>query len=171
MDNNKVFKALSSPTRVKILKILANKEKHLSGLARELKISVPVTSKHIKILEEAELINKKIFGNVHILSVKLNILEKILEPFYEEETIELNKKMNLSDILKQLPNIEIQKVGKHQIIKSINDENGYYIYEIDGKLPNKPINNYEIKKNVSIDIKKLITIKKKEININFKKNK
>ena len=51
-----MFKALSSETRIKIIKILLNREIHLSGLARELNISVPVMSRHIKLLENVELI-------------------------------------------------------------------------------------------------------------------
>ena len=66
MGNNKVFRALSSPTRIKILKTLMNKEMHLSGLARQINISVPVTSRHIKILEDVGLINKRVFGNIHL---------------------------------------------------------------------------------------------------------
>ena len=58
MNNIKIFRALSSSTRISILKKLMNKEMHLSGLARELGISVPVTSRHIKILEEVRLIDK-----------------------------------------------------------------------------------------------------------------
>ena len=168
MGNELIFKALSCPTRIKILQILTSKEIHLSGLAKEIGISKPVASKHLKILEEAGLINKKIIGNIHLFSIKSNIIEKIIEPFYEESTIELNKNMSLSDALKQIPDIEIKKIGKHQYIKSINRENGYFIYEINGKLPNKPINEYNINKNVTFDLKKLISVKKKKINIKIK---
>ena len=62
MSKIKLFRALSSSTRIKILKKLINQEMHLSGLARELGISVLVTSRHIKILEEVKLINKRVFG-------------------------------------------------------------------------------------------------------------
>jgi len=168
MGNELIFKALSCPTRIKILQILNSKEMHLSGLAKEIGISKPVASKHIKILEDAGVINKKIIGNVHLFSIKTNIVEQLVEPFYEESTIELKKKMNLSDILKQIPNIEIKKVGKQHYIKSINNENGYFIYEVNGKLPNKPINEYNVSKNLSLDLKKIISVKKKKINIKIK---
>ena len=171
MDNDKIFRALSSPTRLEILRILTNKEIHLSGLARELGISVPVTSRHIKTLENVGLINKRVFGNIYLLTAKIKNLETALEPFIEETTIEVNNKKSLFDALKQIPGVEVKKLGKHQYIKSINGEEGYYIYEVNGKLPKKPVNQYIINKNITIDLKKLVSVKKKKININVKKQK
>lgn len=168
MDNKNIFRALSCSTRIKILKILTKKEIHLSGLARELNISVPVTSKHIKILEKAGLINKRIIGNIHLLTTKIKNFENILEPFIEESTIFLDTKKSISDALEQIPSIEIKKIKNNFYIKSIDGDEGYYIYEVDGKLPKKPINKYNIDKNIKIDLKKLISVKKKEINIKLK---
>jgi len=173
MSNNKIFRALSSSTRIKILKILLHKEMHLSGLARELKISVPVISRHIKILENVDLINKKVYGNTYLLTTKIKNLELVLEPFIDESLIIIDKKKSIFEALKQLPGIEIKKVGKHHYISSINGENGYFIYEIDGELPKKPIDEYVVEKNLTFDLKKLVSIKKKKIKIrfnNFKEN-
>ena len=171
MSNNEIFKALSSPTRIKILKTLLNKEMHLSGLARELKISIPVISRHIKILENANLINKRIFGNTYLLKTKTKNLEQVLDPFIDESIIEIDKKKSIFEALKQLPGIEIKKVGKHHYISSVNGENGYFIYEINGVLPKKPIDEYNIEKNLTFDLKKLVSIKKKKIKIRFKNKK
>ena len=171
MSNNEIFKALSSPTRIKILKTLLNKEMHLSGLARELKISIPVISRHIKILENADLINKRIFGNTYLLKTKTKNLELVLDPFIDESIIEIDKKKSIFEALKQLPGIEIKKVGKHHYISSVNGENGYFIYEINGVLPKKPIDEYNIEKNLTFDLKKLVSIKKKKIKIRFKNKK
>ena len=171
MDNDKIFRALSSPTRLEILRILTNKEIHLSGLARELGISVPVTSRHIKTLENVGLINKRVFGNIYLLTAKIKNLETALEPFIEETTIEVNNKKSLFDALKQIPGVEVKKLGKHQYIKSIDGEEGYYIYEVNGKLPKKPIDQYIINKNITFDLKKLVSVKKRKININVKKQK
>ena len=171
MDNDKIFRALSSPTRIKILKILTNKDTHLSGLARELDISVPVTAKHIKILENVGFINKRVFGNTYLLTTKIKNFEAALEPFIEESTVEINKKRSLFDALKQVPGVEVKKLGKHQYIKSIDGEEGYYIYEVNGKLPKKPVDQYIINKNITFDLKKLVSVKKRKININVKKQK
>ena len=171
MDNNKLFRALSSPTRIKIIQKLRNNEMHLSGLARDLGISKPVTSKHIKILEEVGLIDKRIFGNTHLLTSKIKNLDSALEPFVEESLIELDNKKSIFDALKQIPGVEIKKVDNNYYIKSIDGDEGYFIYEVDGRLPTKPINEYKINKNVTLNLKKLVSVKKKEIKVNVKNSK
>ena len=165
MGNNVIFKALSSGTRIKIMKILLNREIHLSGLARELDISVPVISRHIKLLENAGLIKKRIIGNIHLLSTNIGSLEKVLEPFIKESKVEINKHENLFDALKQLPGVEVQRVGNNQYITSIDGEKGYYIYEVDGISPKIPIDEYKPKKNVTLHLKKLVAVNKKKIEI------
>lgn len=168
MSNDKIFRALSSSMRINILKNLIQKEMHVSGLARELGISVPVTSRHIKILEDVGLINKRIFGNTYLLTTKIKKFENALEPFIEESSIVIDKEKSIFDALKQIPTIAIKKVGNNYYIKSIDGDEGYYIYEVDGKLPDKPIDEYTIDKSVTIDIKKLVSVKKKKIKVNVK---
>jgi ArsR family transcriptional regulator, arsenate/arsenite/antimonite-responsive transcriptional repressor len=53
----KVMKALSDPNRVKILKLLQQKVMCVCELRAALKISQPSVSKHLKILEEAGLVD------------------------------------------------------------------------------------------------------------------
>lgn len=165
MGNNQLFKALSSSTRVKIMKILLNRETHLSGLARELGISVPVASRHIKLLEDVGLIKKRIIGNIHLLSVNIGSLDEVLEPFIEESVVEINRHDSLFDALKQLPGVEVQRIGDNQYITSIDGEKGYYIYEVDGMPPKIPIDEYQPKKNVTLHLKKLISVDKKKIEV------
>ncbi len=53
----KVMKALSEPNRVKIIKMLQQRENMcVCELRTMLKLAQPTVSKHLKILEEAELI-------------------------------------------------------------------------------------------------------------------
>jgi DNA-binding transcriptional ArsR family regulator len=165
MSNNKFFKALSSQTRMQIMKILLNREIHLSGLAKELGVSVPVISRHVKLLETVGLVKKRIVGNVHLLSANVGSLEEVLEPFMEESVVEIHKHGSLFDALKQLPGVEVQRVGDNQYITSINGEKGYYIYEVDGKPPDVPINEYKPKKNVTLQVKKLVPVNKKKIEV------
>ncbi len=165
MSKDELFRALSSKTRINIMKILMNREIHISGLAKELAISVPVVSRHVKLLEKAGLIQKRIVGNVHLLRINIGSLERVLEPFIEESIVEIDKDGSLFDALKQLPGIEIQKVGNNQYITSLNGEKGYYIYEIDGETPAKAIDNLKPKKKVTLELKKLITVNKKKIEI------
>lgn len=168
MSNNQLFKALSSVTRINIMKIILNREMHLSGLAKELDISVPVVSRHIKLLEKVGLIKKRIVGNVHLLSAGIVSLEGLLKPFIDESIVEINQNASLFDALKQLPGVEIQRVGKNQYITSMDGEKGYYIYEVDGKPPKIPIDEYKPKKDITLQLKKLVPVEKKKIEIKVK---
>jgi ArsR family transcriptional regulator len=55
----KVMKALSDPNRVKILKLLQQKTMCVCELQGALKIAQPSVSKHLKLLEEAGLVDYK----------------------------------------------------------------------------------------------------------------
>jgi DNA-binding transcriptional ArsR family regulator len=169
MDNKDLFKALSSKTRMKIMKILTKKEIHLSELARIIGISKPVTLRHVNILLDCKLIKKRVIGNIHLLSANSEILDNILEPFIEESIVEVNKNDNIYRALKQIPGIEVKRINGNQLITSIDGEKGYYIYEVDGTIPKIPIDKFETKKDITINLKKLVSINKKKIKVKIKK--
>lgn len=56
----KVMKALSDPNRVKIIKALQQKQMCVCELQAALKLAQPTVSKHLKILEEAGLVDYKV---------------------------------------------------------------------------------------------------------------
>lgn len=62
---NAVFLALSDPTRRAILERLAQGEASGTELARPFLISVPAISKHLHVLEQADLIVRRKEGRVH----------------------------------------------------------------------------------------------------------
>lgn len=62
---NTVFMALSDPTRRAILERLAHGEASGTELARPFSISVPAISKHLRVLEHAELILHRKDGRTH----------------------------------------------------------------------------------------------------------
>jgi len=53
----KVMKALSDPNRVKIIKLLQQKSMCVCEIQDALKLAQPTVSKHLKILEEAGLVD------------------------------------------------------------------------------------------------------------------
>jgi len=169
MSNTNLFHALSSETRMQIMKILSQNELHLSKLAKELKISKPVVSRHIKILEQSGLVNRRIIGNVHLLSANISSLENAFDPFIDEASIEVEKNTTIFDAIKQLPGVETKSKGKNHYITSINGEEGFYIYEVNGKTPKKAINEYRPQENITIQLKKLVPVNKKRIKIDFRK--
>lgn len=60
-----LFYALSDPTRRQILKMLNDGSCTIGALADPFKMSLAAISKHIKILEKANLLNRKKMGRVH----------------------------------------------------------------------------------------------------------
>lgn len=64
---NKVFAALSDPTRRAILERLAQGDASVSELAAPFAMSLPAISKHLRVLEQAGLIARTRDGRVHRL--------------------------------------------------------------------------------------------------------
>ena len=56
-DFIRVMKAMSDPNRVKIIKMLTQKEMCVCEITAVLKLAQPTTSKHLKILEDAGLVD------------------------------------------------------------------------------------------------------------------
>lgn len=59
------FSALADPTRRAILARLATGEASVTELARPFSISLPAISKHLRVLEEAGLLEREKQGRVH----------------------------------------------------------------------------------------------------------
>lgn len=55
----RVMKALSDPSRVKIIKMLEQKELCVCELTAALGLAQPTVSKHLKLLEDAELVESR----------------------------------------------------------------------------------------------------------------
>lgn len=166
-DNIK-FRAIGSPTRLRMLEILAEKEMHISGLARELDISVPVAARHVNILEDAGLIQRKEFGRTHILNIKLNNIYNVLDGFASEHEIEMPKGKNLLDALQVVSAVELRKVGSSEFVVSTDGDEGLYIYEVNGKLSDKTVREYVLEHDVTLEWKKLTPVTKKKISIKVK---
>jgi ArsR family transcriptional regulator len=65
----KVMKALSDPTRVKIVKMLQHKMMCVCEMREALQVAQPTVSKHMKLLEDAGLVNSQkdgIWVNYHL---------------------------------------------------------------------------------------------------------
>ncbi|UVI30427.1 ArsR/SmtB family transcription factor [Paenibacillus spongiae] len=67
MDNlDRVFHALSDPTRREMVQMLTEHEHTVTELAAPFKMSLQSASKHIKVLEEARLLQRTVQGRIHI---------------------------------------------------------------------------------------------------------
>jgi DNA-binding transcriptional ArsR family regulator len=66
---DRVFSAVSDPTRRSILARLADSDARVTDLAGAFPISLNSTSKHIRVLEGAGLVRRTVRGREHILSL------------------------------------------------------------------------------------------------------
>lgn len=62
---DRVFSALSDPTRRRIVERLSHRPLTVGEIAAEFSISQPAVSKHVRVLEESGLLKREIAGRVH----------------------------------------------------------------------------------------------------------
>ncbi|MFQ6051306.1 MAG: ArsR/SmtB family transcription factor [Candidatus Hydrothermarchaeota archaeon] len=163
-----LLKALSNETRRKMLGILARKEMHITGLANEIGISVPVAAKHVDVLEKAGLVERKKFGRSHVIRANLSKQYQALDMFAESVHVEVPKGTSVLDALRKVSGIKLRKVGDREFLASIEGEEGFYIYEVDGKTPDIGMDKFELNKDSKVEIKKLVPVKRKELIVRIK---
>lgn len=73
-DLDAVFHALADPTRRAMLRALALGARNLSELAAPFAMSFPAASKHVRVLESAGLVDRRIEGRTHICSLQVQPL-------------------------------------------------------------------------------------------------
>jgi DNA-binding transcriptional ArsR family regulator len=78
---NKVFKALSDPTRRKVLELLREGPKTAGDLADNFDVAKPTMSAHFAVLKEADLVEAERDGKQVIYRLKLSVLEDALLGF------------------------------------------------------------------------------------------
>ena len=108
----KVMKALSDPNRVRIVKMLQHKLMCVCEIQEALQISQSSVSKHLKILEEAGLVDYKKDGlwvNYYLTdgrkSPYVSSLMGNLRHWLEDEP-------EMTELIKQLPNIRREEICK-----------------------------------------------------------
>jgi DNA-binding transcriptional ArsR family regulator len=80
-----VFHALSDPTRRAMLRSLATGERTISELAAPFSMSFAAASKHVRVLEGAGLVHRKVQGRSHVCRIDARPLAQANEwlRFYE----------------------------------------------------------------------------------------
>jgi DNA-binding transcriptional ArsR family regulator len=72
---DQVFRALSDRTRRALLRRLETGPAMVTELAEPFQMSLPAVSKHVKVLEEAALIERRVDGRIHRCSLNAAPLE------------------------------------------------------------------------------------------------
>ncbi|TGC08165.1 ArsR family transcriptional regulator [Methanolobus halotolerans] len=155
IDRLKLFSALGSETRLRMLGKLTEGEMHISELARELGISVPVAAKHANILEAADLIQRKVYGKTHVLQLNNRNMFKALDMFAPCKSVEVEKGTTLLETLKKVSVVEVRNIRGQENIVSTNGEEGFFVYEVNGEFSDKTVSNFTFDKNSTVMWKKL----------------
>ena len=72
-----VFAALADPTRRRIVERLARRPLTIGEIASEFPISQPAISKHVRVLEEAGLLQRTIEGRVHYCTISPQAMQEV----------------------------------------------------------------------------------------------
>ena len=78
---NRVFKALSDPTRRRVLQLLRDRPMSAGELADQFPVSKPTMSAHFAVLQEADLIAAEKSGRTITYRLKMSVLEEALLGF------------------------------------------------------------------------------------------
>ena len=73
---NQTYAAIADPTRRAILVRLMQSEARVTELAEPFDISLNAISKHLRVLERAQLVRRRIKGRDHYLSVNIEPLQE-----------------------------------------------------------------------------------------------
>jgi len=71
------FRALSDPSRQKILELLKKKDMAVNELAKSFSMTLPSLSHHLNILKQAELVTSQRQGQEIIYSLNLSVFEEV----------------------------------------------------------------------------------------------
>jgi DNA-binding transcriptional ArsR family regulator len=75
---NDTFKALSDPTRRKILQMLKEKDLTAGEIADQFNISKPSISHHLNILKQAHLVQDERHGQSILYSINLSVMQEAM---------------------------------------------------------------------------------------------
>jgi DNA-binding transcriptional ArsR family regulator len=80
---NRVFKALSDPTRRRVLQLLRERPMSAGELSDHFPVSKPTMSAHFSVLQEADLIEAEKSGRSILYRLKMSVLEDAFLGFAE----------------------------------------------------------------------------------------
>ncbi|MCA9242964.1 MAG: helix-turn-helix transcriptional regulator [Phycisphaerales bacterium] len=77
---DRVFQALAHPVRREMLRRLADdRELNLSDLAAPLEMTFPAASKHVRVLERANLVQRRVVGRSHLCRLDAKPLKEVAD--------------------------------------------------------------------------------------------
>lgn len=151
-----------------MLKLLLKEEMHISGLARELGIAVPVALRHARILEDAGFVERRKQGSLHVLKIRENAASKVRKAFglFEKPLeVEVRKGSSMLEALQKIQGIKFEHSKTGTFITEVEGKKGFFLYEVDGKIVSEAANEFKISKNSTVELKQLLPVVGKKIRI------
>jgi len=78
-DLDAAFHALAHPTRRAMVAMLAEGERTIGELAAPFDVSLAASSKHVKVLEDAHLVVRRIEGRTHTCALNAQPLQRVVD--------------------------------------------------------------------------------------------
>ena len=76
-----IYKAMADPTRREIIRLLKWKTMNAGDISAHFEISKPSISRHLDVLENAELITSERHGNQILYSLNASVIQEVLMEF------------------------------------------------------------------------------------------
>src|SRR5258707_6102318 len=118
MDLDDTLIALADDTRRGILKRLASGDARVTEVAAPFEISLNSVSKHIRILERAGLVSRRVAGRDHFLSLERKPFDELTEwmlktrDFWSARLDELEAALRAEDAIKKASKSSLKRKGK-----------------------------------------------------------
>jgi len=106
---DRIFHALAHPARRAILRQLADKEHNLSELSAPLRMSFPAASKHVRVLERARLVRRRVVGRMHLCRIEAKPLAEADEWLEGYRQIWEGNFERLDDLLDELKTNDLKR--------------------------------------------------------------
>ena len=74
-----VFHALAHPTRRAMVALLARGERTVCEIAAPFRSSLAASSKHLRVLEDAGLVHRRVMGRTHTCTLEAGPLKRVAE--------------------------------------------------------------------------------------------
>jgi DNA-binding transcriptional ArsR family regulator len=98
-DLDRTLMALADPIRRRILQRLATSDARVTDVAAEFSISLNSVSKHIRLLERAQLIERNVTGREHVLRFRPEPLSKAQQWIAAQQTFWTSRLRAIDDLL------------------------------------------------------------------------
>lgn len=109
-----IFKALGEPTRLRILRLLAEQELCVCDLEEILQISQPRVSQHLKVLKQTGLVNERRDGQRRNFSFNHQTFQKVFTDFETFMKVPLKDLPEYKDICLRIDNLDENICEKKQ---------------------------------------------------------